>query len=192
MAGGSSDAKSLFLLTSKRMTEEDDISLSSDCSDTDSNSVQEFGHSVSGNDAVKEQLAHQETRAVIRLRVLVFLILFCAAAAVSVVVYVITKKAEEDEFNTQWNGSAEKIVEAFQGIVKQKIGAISSVGVANIAHGVDHNRTWPFVTLSSFQQRSSTARKLSDALFICMNPFVHETERAEWEKYVVSSDSYWM
>jgi len=181
----------LFPLTTMM---EENMSLSSESSDTDdSSSVQEFGHSVYGNDgAVKEQLAHRETRQVFRLRVLVILVLICAATAVSLVVFFITKNAERDEFRTQWYGSADKIVEAFQGIVKQKLGAISAVAVATIAHGVDHSRTWPFVTLSSFQQRSSTARKLSEALFVSINPFVHDTERTEWEEYVVSSDSYWM
>ena len=169
------------------------MSLSSDdCSDTDSNSIQEFGPSSLNEEAAKEQLAHQETKQVTIWRMIVFTVLLGTAGGVSAGVFIITKNAEKDEFNTQWNGSAEKIVEAFQGIIKQKLGAISSVGVATIAHSVDHNRTWPFVTLSSFQQRSSTARSLSEALFVSIIPFVHETDRKGWEEYVVSSDSYWM
>jgi hypothetical protein len=150
------------------------------------------GDGGTDSDALKEQLAHRETRAVFQLRVLVFAVLLCAATAVSVVVYFITAKAQTDEFGTQYKGSAEKIVEAFEGIVKQKLGAISAVGVAMIAHGVDHTRTWPFVTLSSFQQRSSTARSLSGALLVSMNHYVNETKRLEWEHYVTSNDSYWM
>jgi hypothetical protein len=83
-------------------------------------------------------------------------------------------------------------LDAFRNIVEQKLGAISAVGVATIAHGVDHARFWPFVTLSSFQQRCATARSLSDALFVSINPFVNESQRIEWEEYVVSNDSYWM
>lgn len=58
---------------------------------------------------------------------------------------------------------------------------------------MDHRRTWPFVTLSSFQQRSSTARSLSKALFVSINPFILHSEREEWEKYVHEDEAfYWM
>jgi hypothetical protein len=72
------------------------------------------------------------------------------------------------------------------------LAAISSLAVAIIAHGVDHRRSWPFVTLSSFQQRSSTARKLADALFVTISPIVSELNRKEWEDFVTLEDSYWM
>ena len=48
------------------------------------------------------------------------------------------------------------------------------------------------VTLSSFQQRASTARKQSGALFLHINPMVEDYEKKEWEQFVVSNDSYWM
>lgn len=81
-----------------------------------------------------QQLAQRETRAVIRLRYLVILVLLMAGSAVSVVVYAISRNAEVDEFVTQYEGTSQKVLEAFQGIVSQKLGAISSVGVASIAH----------------------------------------------------------
>jgi len=115
-----------------------------------------------------------------------------AAIAVSVVVYFITHGAQEDEFETMYAGAAEKIMEAFRGIMNQRFGAISSLGVATIAHGVDHFRPWPLTTLSSFQQRSSTAKDLSKALFLSLNPYVKEIDRSKWEEYVVSEDSYWI
>jgi len=171
-----------------------EMSVSSDCSDAGSIDEEgdESGHFGNDEKRVKDKIAEHESRMVFRLRVLVILVLLCAACAVSVVVFHITKRAQVDEFESQYQGTSEKIVEAFQGIVKQKLGAISSVGVAIIAHGVDHLRSWPFVTLSSFQQRSSTARSLSGALFVSINPYVNETQRVEWERYVVSNDSYWI
>jgi hypothetical protein len=111
--------------------------------------------------------------------------LLFAAVAVSVVVYLITRDAEIDEYETQYKALADTVLRAFEDIVTQKMGAISSVGVAAIAHGVDHKRDWPFLTLSSFQERSATARSLSGALFVSINPLVKETERDEWEKFVV-------
>jgi len=119
-------------------------------------------------------------------------LLVAAAAAVSIVVFMIMHNAEKEQFESQYAGAAEKLLDAFKDIADQKLGAISSVGVATIAHGVDHFRDWPLVTLSSFQQRSSTARSLSKALFVSLNPLVPEVSRSEWEEYVVSEDAYWI
>jgi hypothetical protein len=137
------------------------------------------------SDAEKEQLAAKESKTVFLLRVVVIIVLLLAAVAVSVVVYLITRNAEIDEYETQYKALADTVLRAFEDIVTQKMGAISSVGVAAIAHGVDHKREWPFLTLSSFQERSATARSLSGALFVSINPLVKETERTEWEKFVV-------
>lgn len=119
-------------------------------------------------------------------------VLIAASAAVSTVVFKTTKRSETEEFKTQYSGAAQKIVEAFGGIVEQNLGAISSMGVATIAHGVDHVRTWPRVTLSSFQQRAGTAKAISGALFVGLAPFVKESDRRDWEEYVVSDDAYWV
>jgi hypothetical protein len=140
----------------------------------------------------KERLGQAETNAVFRLRLLVFLVMLLAAVAVSLTIYIITSEAEQDEFESQFDGVASKVLETFNNVVQQKVSAISSLAVAIIAHGVDHSRDWPFVTLSSFQQRSSTARKLADALFVTISPIVSEENRKEWEDFVTKEDSYWM
>ena len=119
-------------------------------------------------------------------------VLLAASAAVTAVVFTTTKRSETDEFKTQYAGAAQKIVEAFDGIVGGNLGAISSMGVATIAHGVDHVRTWPRVTLSSFQQRARTAKSLSGALFVGLAPYVKAEDRRDWEEYVVSDDAYWV
>ena len=91
------------------------------------------------------------------------------------------------------DGAAKKVLESFMDIVDSKLGAVTSMEVAIIAHGVDHVRTWPFVTLSSFQQRASTARKQSGALYVHINPMVTEDQKDEWEVFVLGkNDSYWM
>lgn len=140
----------------------------------------------------KLNLAKNETAAVFKLRLLVFLVLFLASVAVSIIVYLVSASAEKDEYRSQYEGASKKVLESFLDIVDTKLGAVSAMGVAIIAHGVDHLRSWPFVTLSSFQQRASTARKQSGALFVHINPMVHATQKEEWESFVVSEDSYWI
>ena len=142
----------------------------------------------------KLALAKRETRAVLGLRILVFAVLLLAAVAVSVIVYITTKSSENEEFRSQYEGAANRISEAFMGIVETHLSAISSLGVASIAHGVDHDsQRWPYVTLSSFQQRAYTARKQSLALYIHVNPRVELDQREEWESYTgTHPDSVWM
>lgn len=142
----------------------------------------------------KIALAKRETRAVLGLRVLVFVVLLLAAVAVSFIVYFITTSSENEEYKTQYEGAVNQISEAFVGIVDTRLSAISSLGVAMIAHGVDHaTQRWPYVTLSSFQQRASTARKQSLALYIHVNPKVELDQREEWESFTgINPDSVWM
>jgi hypothetical protein len=153
----------------------------------------EFGSKATEGtrDSDKYQLAQKETQDVFLLRVLVVVVLLNAAVAVSVVVFFITKNAEVDEFETQFEALAETVLRAFEDIITQRLGAISSVGVAAIAHGVDRsNIDWPFITLSSFQERSATARSLSGAVFVSLNPVVNDPQRADWEEFVVENSGW--
>jgi flagellar basal body-associated protein FliL len=157
-----------------------------DASDSSLSDTETGSRATEGtSEADRDQLAQKETRDVFLLRVLVVIVLLLAAVAVSIVVYYITRNAEVDEFETQYSALAATVLRAFEDIVTQKMGAISSVGVAAIAYGVDDKLSWPFLALSSFQERSATARSLSGAIFISINPVVSDPQRAEWEKFVV-------
>ena len=144
------------------------------------------------SDSIKKDLAKKGSAHVFRLRVLVILILICAAAGVSVLVYSISNQAEEQDFNTQFSGAAKQLYEEFEAIGRNRISQLGSLAVASIAHGVDHSRSWPFVTLSSFQQRAYTTKVNSGLLEVSLNPLVSEEDREEWEEYVVSEDAYWI
>ena len=152
------------------------------------------GGEGSSSDSNKLQLARKETNQVFRLRMLVFLVLLIAAVAVSLIVYKVMSSAEEDDFEQQFASAAEKIKTSFVDIVNVHMSAISSLGVAIIAHGRDHaTQTWPYVTLSSFQERATTAREQSGVLYVHINPEVKPSERAQWEIFAAnSSDSVWM
>lgn len=122
------------------------ISVNSDVdeSETDSKrSAHQSGTSGSSNkerseEEIKLELAKKETKAVSRLRLLVFLILLLAAVAVSVIVYFVTSNGEKDNFKAQYKGAADKIGDAFLGIVESRLSALMSLAVAIIAHGEDH------------------------------------------------------
>jgi hypothetical protein len=140
-------------------------------------------------DDIKDLLSSQ----VVRLRVLVIIALLLAAAAVSIVIYVITRNAEMDEFEIQFEGNAEKVIDSFNDIVKT-MGAISGIGVAISAHSQnDENEKWPFVTLPNFQERAGNARTLSGTLHVSISPIIDtKAELDRWEEYVLGRDNLWM
>ena len=161
-------------------------------SDKDSNKSTTGEGSNSGSD--KLRLARKETAQVFRLRLLVFLVLLVAAIVVCLIIFRVMTESEESVFEQQFASAAEKIQAAFVDIVEVHMSAISSLGVAMIAHGRDHTtQKWPFVTLSSFQERATTAREQSGVLYVHMNPEVKPEDRLQWEIFAAnSSDGDWM
>jgi len=144
------------------------------------------------NDGEKKiELSKKETLAVLRIRVFVFLVLLLASVAVSLTVYMITKRSVKDEYESQYEAAAKKVIEAFLDIAESKVAALSSLCVAVTALGTDQAQEWPFVTLSNFQQRASIARSQSGALDIQISPLVLDAERADWENYTLNENE-WM
>jgi hypothetical protein len=173
----------------KTMSEDDDRSSFSNCSN-DMEEGMEHCTSMTSTSTEKEDsmeptpaLAEKETALVFRLRLLVILALLSAAIAVSAVVFKITSDGENDEFESQFAGSASKILASFEAIVKEKIAAVGSLAVAATLHTIHNNVTWPFVTLDSFPERAAVAKSLSGAIFIGMLPVVVDENRDAWEKY---------
>lgn len=144
------------------------------------------------DDEARQILSKQESEDVFRLRVTVILVLFAAAMAVSASIFLMISTSEHQEFENQFEGIAERIVDAFEGIPQQRIGAVSSLAIAASAHGVDHHQHWPFVALSSFQERSTSIRNQAQALFVAIAPLISQTDRSEWESFVSSNASNWI
>jgi hypothetical protein len=169
-------------------------------SEDDRSGVDEEGMSYSGTSASGSSKENDEdadvikdylSTKVVRLRVIVIIVLLLAAAAVSTVIYLITRNSEIDEFEIQYEGNAEKVIESFTDIVKE-MGAISGLGVAASANGLNNNEEWPFVTLSDLQERAGNARALSGTLYVSINPIIDNKEQlAKWEQYVLGENNQW-
>lgn len=71
----------------------------------------------------------------------------------------------------------------------EKMGTASSLVVSIVAHGLATGQSWPFVTVPAFQERASTIRKLSGALYFGINPIVRHDQREQWEYYSNHDDS---
>jgi class 3 adenylate cyclase len=141
----------------------------------------------------EEHLAQAESRAVFRLRLLVILILFLAAAAVSGFIHLLTSNAEHDEYVAQFHGSATIVLQRFEDILNDSLGAISTVSVAMTAHAADLNKDWPFVSMSFIQQRFSKTNQIAGAMYLGFNPFVRSAEKQAWEEFTSNPEtSYWI
>jgi hypothetical protein len=142
----------------------------------------------------ESNLAKQGTRQVDILRYTVIAILMLSAFGVSVVVFFLTKRAQQQQFDAQYYGAAAKITTSI-GTVIDKIDMINAVGMAATIQGMneDLNTTyWPFVTLPSFEQRVASAKASSGALLMSLMPIVSENDRDEWEFYSVEKGTTWM
>lgn len=148
-------------------------------------------YSSSNNDSStgKGQLARRETENVNRLRYMVLAILFMAAVGVSVMVFLISSNSEDEEMATQFDSASARLSDAFDAIRTERIATLASLAVAAIAHGVDHSRDWPFVSLSSYQQRAFTAKQNSGVLQVSIAPYVSAKDRELWEEYIVSNEA---
>ncbi|CAB9528546.1 Receptor-type guanylate cyclase gcy [Seminavis robusta] len=175
---------------------QEDVSVSEECFDEDDEDLEGTGVSSSGraksdSDSVVQDPEEDEkikftpemTRNVFRLRMLVIVVLFIAAGVVSFVVFSVSNGGEIEEFESNYEGTATKVLEVFQGIFTEKLDAVASLAIATTAHSVDHKDHWPFSTLSFFQERATAARKQSGTLFTAVVPLVTYEDRDAWENY---------
>jgi len=150
---------------------------------------------------IKDALAKQETKQLFRLRIIVVMILVAAATGISLAVFFLTRKAQVNEFESQYYGMADNIIDHFQEILKE-VSAVSGLAVSATAHAESIHQlfdgktqipaAWPFVTLPYFQERAGNVRYLSGAIYVSINPIVTTEQLPFWESYVQSDANQWM
>ncbi|KAG7359286.1 adenylate and guanylate cyclase catalytic domain containing protein [Nitzschia inconspicua] len=131
----------------------------------------------------QEDLTEKETRAVHKLKILVFGSLFLSMVAVVLTAYFLTSKAEQDNFELQFHDDAYKLL-GNMGQNVERIFEASDAFVANIASFAAHtNQTWPFVTIPDFAVRAEKVRSMCGAVYVNTYHVVQDNQRAEWEAY---------
>lgn len=145
------------------------------------------GGDSSSDEDIQRNLAKKESTAVFRLRVIVIIIMIITAVVVSAVVLKITGNGEADEFETQFEGAAHVVQEAFGNVIEK----MSIIGGLAATAGT-RSGDWPFVTLGNFMEHAANVRYLSGALSVHVCPLVSEEDRSEWEEFVNSNVSVWM
>jgi hypothetical protein len=136
-------------------------------------------------------IARQETKAVLLLKLMVLLVLALSAIAVSYSVHRYTTGSEESQFEEQFVGDSNKVLEAIGISLDKTLGSFDSLAVTLVSSARAANETWPFVTLPDFAVRVSKILSLSDAFTINVLPIVTPEQRTKWATYSVQND-YWV
>ena len=147
---------------------------------------------------IAERLSRKESRKVLRYRIIVIGVLIFAALFISSMVFKITTTGEVDEFTTQYEGAADKVIGAFSDIMT-RMGSVAGLGVSYTSYGMNHPdpstglSPWPFVSLPDFPPKARNALQLSGALMVSMNPLVKGTLFDDWDDFVVQPENTeWM
>lgn len=114
------------------------------------------------NSTTREMLAKRESIAVFRLRLFFMAILVVTATVVSYLIHHVTRSGETDAAKAQYEAATDKINTSFKGIMN-KMGSVSGLGVAITSEALDHEASWPFVSMRDFQQKAENALHVSGA-----------------------------
>ncbi|KAG7341943.1 adenylate/guanylate cyclase with integral membrane sensor [Nitzschia inconspicua] len=136
--------------------------------------------------AAKLELSGKETKYVNRLRYLVLLVLTMVAIGISCLVYFLVDLAATADMEYGYERSVGHLTTAFEEIRTVRIASLASMAIAVNAHGIDHERGWPFVSLSFFQERAFIPKVQSGVLQVGIAPIVSNEDQDNWEAYIVS------
>lgn len=145
---------------------------------------------TSGVSALQPALAHQETRTVRLLRMIVILSILVTATVCSYLVYLFTHNVEVSEFEETFYDHAEQITNTVHRNAQHKLEAIASIALMIQAYALDSGSTWPNVTVPYFESHIMASQSLTDAYGVQLFPIVTKETRAGWEEYSVMNQNW--
>jgi hypothetical protein len=170
--------------------DEDDNTSFNDSNGGEGNSCRSTSASGAGLDSSlafhREGLACKETRAVTKIKLLVFGSLFCSMVAVVVAAYFLSSQAEQSNFELQFHDDANKIL-GNMGRNLQRIMEASDAFVTSMtSHAARTNQTWPFVVVPDFTIVAEKIRSLCGAVYVSTYHVVEHEQRKEWENFTAT------
>jgi class 3 adenylate cyclase len=176
------------------MNDDDDDSLSlGDSSGEDEESSVEFHTSTHGSDSGKKsatseesstnRIAHSETKAVTRSKILFLLIIAAAAAGVGTATFFFTRNKQKDEFRAEFNNFAKQLIDESENNARSVFGQLHILSTTLSTFATDTNQTWPNMTLTHFAVRAAEIREFTGVELVVLAPLVHVDEKEEWERY---------
>jgi hypothetical protein len=165
------------------------------CKDSeDGKSFESTTNNSSREVSIREEIAKRESANVYRLKLLVITTMLISSAVISVAMFISSRNSELDELELQFLGASKLLTDSFIHIAEKRIEAMAALKVAVVSHGLyySESRSWPFVTIPNFQERSRIVHDSSMSLFVSLHPLVNDVYRSKWEQYVAGSGSHWM
>lgn len=140
-----------------------------------------------GKTSHQPELAAEETKAVNCIKIIVLIILLLVSCGFAVVVYKFTRNEESETFEETFFVYAQQIEYAIQISAQNRLEAVGALAFQIQSYVHDANMTWPFVTVSFFEDRVHSMKTLTDAYVISLVPIVAHKDRAAWEEYSVEN-----
>jgi hypothetical protein len=141
-------------------------------------------------DSVADSIAKKDTTAACLMRVLVIALFIFMSVFVPIVIFLTARNNEQENFESEFDALATKVVDSFEFNVARKLGAIDSLDISITSYAVGTNSTFPFVTLPDFDLRAANTLALADTLSVAFVPLVTQANRAEWESYSVDNEAW--
>jgi hypothetical protein len=147
-------------------------------------------HSDTGDDSRlttrREELASNETRAVTKLKLLVFGSLFFSMVAVVFAAYYLTSKAEHDNFELHFQDDANKLLANIGQNLQRTMEASDAFITSITSYAAHTNQTWPYVVIPDFSVRAEKIRSLCGAVYATTYHFVENEQRKDWENFTAT------
>jgi class 3 adenylate cyclase len=112
--------------------------------------------------------------------------LIIAAIALSLLAYYVTAKAQHNEFLSNYDGYATKIIDAYLEDSELRLWTAESLS-ADVTADFVASQAWPFVTMTNFSRRVVGLGYIAKANSILFAPLVTNETRAQWEQYAVKN-----
>jgi cell division protein FtsL len=147
------------------------------------------GSKVSGNqvnnakETERQTLGRKETKAVGYLKIVVVFVLLTAAILVSLATFKFTRDDEVQDFETQFDAHATRVIESFREVFDRQLAAVDMLSSSMTSYALASGSTFPNVTVPDFEVLGANTRILSDALIVFYCPLVSNEDRTGFEAY---------
>ena len=153
----------------------------------DDTTATELTGSVSTHLGSHEGQAREGSRAVVMLKILVIFILVQAAFVVSFLTYYFIVTDQSEDFDTQFEDYASKLMEQFLEVSHLKVWTCYSLSLAFTTE-FENSDAWPNVALSRFAVRTYGSTSMVRASSVAFAPMVTDETRDAWEAYAADSN----
>ena len=117
--------------------------------------------------------------------------LFCAVP-LALGVYFYSRNVEENEFQTQYEESGRKVLEAIGTTLENSFGALDSLAVAVVASVHAKNQAFPNFLVEDFSIRAAKTLSLSKAKVLVTCPVVTSETYDEWSNWTALEGRSWV